>query len=161
MQILIYVFYYIFCVSAVSKFRRFYSPRYLKDIEYGDCKRFIPNLKYVKVVKVYDGDTITVASKFPKQSNHIYRFSVRLAGIDAPEMNADTLIEKEHAIESRNKLYDLVMNQTIVLDNIRVEKYGRLLAEVYLNDLHINSWLVENELAVPYDGGKKQKIEYS
>jgi len=53
------------------------------------------------------------------------------------------------------------MNQTIVLDNIRVEKYGRLLAEVYLNDLHINSWLVENELAVPYDGGKKQKIEYS
>jgi endonuclease YncB( thermonuclease family) len=115
----------------------------------------------VKVVKVYDGDTITVASKFPKQSNNIYRFSVRLAGIDAPEMNADTIVEKEHAIESRNQLYDLVMNQTIVLDNIRVEKYGRLLAEVYLNDLHINSWLVENELAVPYDGGKKQKIEYS
>jgi len=98
MQILIYFFYYIFCVSAVSKFRRFYSPRYLRDIDYGDCKRFIPNLKYVKVVKVYDGDTITVASKFPKQSNNIYRFSVRLAGIDAPEMNADTIVEKEHAI---------------------------------------------------------------
>jgi endonuclease YncB( thermonuclease family) len=38
---------------------------------------------------------------------------------------------------------------------MNTEKYGRILAEVYLGDLHINAYMVEKRLAVPYDGRKK------
>ena len=68
-----------------------------------------------KVVKVYDGDTITVACKYPKRGNQLYRFSVRLAGIDAPEMNADSFIERVEANISKNELHRLVFNETVKL----------------------------------------------
>ena len=35
------------------------------------------------------------------------------------------------------------------------EKYGRILADVYLADLCLNDWLIEQRYAVKYDGGKK------
>jgi endonuclease YncB( thermonuclease family) len=38
---------------------------------------------------------------------------------------------------------------------VKTEKYGRLLADVFLDDLHINKWLLENNYAIPYDGKAK------
>ena len=38
-----------------------------------------------------------------------------------------------------------------------MEKYGRLLADVYLDELHLNQWLIENKYAVAYDGGTKHR----
>jgi len=43
------------------------------------------------------------------------------------------------------------------LRNNGKEKYGRLLADLYLGELYINQWMVDNKYAVPYDGGKKNK----
>ena len=37
------------------------------------------------------------------------------------------------------------------------EKYGRILADVYLGDLHINQWMLDNKHAIPYDGGTKHR----
>jgi endonuclease YncB( thermonuclease family) len=45
----------------------------------------------------------------------------------------------------------------IHLKNISTEKYGRILADVYLDDLHVNQWMLDNGLAVEYDGGTKQR----
>ena len=118
---------------------------------------FIPPINGGWVIKVYDGDTITVACKYPKRGNQLYRFSVRLAGINAPEMNADSFIERVEANISKNELHRLVFNETVKLENIKTEKYGRLLADVYLADLHINNWLLENNYAVPYYGGSKNR----
>ena len=157
MNLYILCFYlYIFFVDGLSK-RPFRPPKYLQDINYHDCKRFVPDVQYAKVVKVYDGDTITVACKYPKNSNKLYRFSVRLAGIDAPEMNADSLIERVEANISKEQLHHLLYNEIVLLDNVRIEKYGRLLADVYIRDLHVNNWLLENNYAVPYFGGAKNK----
>lgn len=154
---ILYFYLYIFCVDPLCKRRTFRPPKYLQHIQYDDCKRFIPDIQYAKVVKVYDGDTITVACKYPKRSTQLYRFSVRLAGIDAPEMNADSCIERVEANISKRALHKLVFNETVRLDNVRTEKYGRLLADVYIRDLHINSWLLEHDYAVPYFGGAKSK----
>ena len=157
MNLYILCFYlYIFYVNGLSM-RPFRPPKYLQDIGYHDCKRFIPDIQYAKVVKVYDGDTITVASKYPKNGKKLYRFSVRLAGIDAPEMNADSFIERVEANISKEQLHSLIYNETVRLDNVRIEKYGRLLADVYIRDLHVNNWLLENNYAVPYFGGAKNK----
>ena len=56
---------------------------YLNNVEYDDTIPYIPELTHGKVVKVYDGDTITIASQLPGSST-LYRFSIRLAGIDTP-----------------------------------------------------------------------------
>jgi len=59
---------------------------YLDTINYKDTIPYIPSITCGKVIKVYDGDTITIATKLPYESSPIYRFSVRINGIDCPEM---------------------------------------------------------------------------
>lgn len=129
---------------------------YLDSIRYTDTCIFIPPVKYGKVIKVYDGDTITIASKLDFENSPVYRFSVRLSGIDSPEMKGKTSIEKTLALKSQTALSNMLMNQKIRLENVSIEKYGRLLADVYYDDIHINQWMVDNKFAVPYDGGKKE-----
>ena len=107
------------------------------------------------VIKVYDGDTITIASKLPFDNSPIYRFSVRLAGIDTPEIKGKTEKEKTMAINAKNKLQTLIMDKYVLLKNINTEKYGRILADIYLEDIHINKLMIDENLAVKYDGGKK------
>jgi micrococcal nuclease len=135
------------------------AKKYLKNVEYRDTEAFVPPIVYGKVIKVYDGDTITVAAKLPFKGSPLYRFSVRLHSIDSPEIRGDTPTEKALAIKSRDALHRLIFGKIIELRNTGKEKYGRLLANIYLQDLHVNKWMLEQNLAVPYDGGKKKRSE--
>jgi len=121
-----------------------------------DLPVFIPPLKTGKVIRVYDGDTITIASRVPGLYNSpIYKFSVRLNGIDAPEMTGKDADEKEIAIKARDVLTAKILGREIRLENIQTEKYGRLLTDIYLGNTHVNKWMIEERYAVVYDGGKK------
>ena len=60
-----------------------------------DTIKFIPQIKKCTVVSVYDGDTITIASKLPFRNSPIYRWSLRIYGIDCPEMKTRNDKEKE------------------------------------------------------------------
>jgi len=115
-------------------------------------KFFIPNLSRVKVISVYDGDTITVAGYY---NMDVYKFKVRINGIDTPEMRTHDLNEKEIALISRDVLCSKIDNKWIMLENISYDKYGRILADVYLNQENISDYLIEKRLAVKYDGGTK------
>ena len=127
---------------------------YLDGITYDNTKVFIPNIQYCKVIKVYDGDTITVASRLPNDLN-IYRFSVRLVGIDTPEMRTNNERDRVNAVRARDALSRMILEKVVELRNIRIEKYGRLLAEVYLESLNMSEWMLYNKYAVEYFGGKK------
>ena len=129
---------------------------YLQNITYKETEPFIPDIRFAKVVKVYDGDTITVAAKLPFENSPIYRFSVRLRSIDSPEIKGKSKKECDLAIEARDALHHLIYGKIIELRNNGKEKYGRLLADLYYNDIHINKWMVDNGYAINYDGGKKQ-----
>lgn len=133
------------------------AEKYLEIITYQDTIPFVPPITSGKVIKVYDGDTITIASKLPYKDSPIYRFSVRLLGIDSPEMKSKTSTEKQLAIVAKDALSNLIMGKTIHLKNISTEKYGRVLANVYLDDLHVNQWMLDNNHAVLYDGGTKNR----
>lgn len=128
---------------------------YLETISYKETEVFIPQIQFAKVIKVYDGDTITVAAKLPFNESPIYRFSVRLRSIDSPEIKGESKKECELAIESRDALHNLIFGKIIELKNNGKEKYGRLLADIYYNNIHVNKWMVDNNYAVKYDGGKK------
>ena len=125
--------------------------------DWQDCTAFTPPITSGVVIKVYDGDTITVATPLPYKTSPLYRFPVRLRAIDAPEMRASSDVEKEAAKASQRALSGLVLHKTVSLENIGTEKYGRVLADVFTAEgLCVNAWMVEHRFAVPYDGGKKQ-----
>jgi endonuclease YncB( thermonuclease family) len=119
-------------------------PIYLNNIKYEDTTLFIPPIKYAKVIKVYDGDTITVAAKLPYTNSPIYRYSVRLNSIDSPEIKGVTSKEKELAVHSRDALSALILGKVVELRNNKKEKYGRILADIYYNEVHVNKWMLDN-----------------
>jgi hypothetical protein len=130
----------------------------IDNVVYADTKIYIPNITSGKVVKVYDADTITVANRISvggEQSEEIYRFQVRLNGIDSPEIKSKNPTTKALAKQSRDVLSGMIFGKIVELRNVQLEKYGRLLADVYLGDLHLNQWLIDNKYAVQYDGGTK------
>lgn len=126
-----------------------------KNINWKDTIQFIPPIETGVVIKVYDGDTITIASKLPYPESPLYRFSVRLNGIDCPEIKGKDENEKECAQIAKNEVTELVLNKVIKLKNVQTEKYGRILADVYIDDIHLNKYMLEKRLAVEYDGGTK------
>tara|TARA_B110000503_G_C7153955_1_gene416412 strand:- start:1721 stop:2140 length:420 start_codon:yes stop_codon:yes gene_type:complete len=128
----------------------------MDNITYKDTIPFIPPITEGKVVKVYDGDTITVATKLPYENSPYYRFSVRLKGIDCPEIKTKNKDEKECATLARDYLRNILMDKMVILKEVELEKYGRILAHVYFNDCNISDTLCEKRLAVKYDGGTKQ-----
>jgi endonuclease YncB( thermonuclease family) len=81
---------------------------------------------------------------------------VRLNGIDAPEIKGKSAEEKEVAKQARDFVSNLVLNKYVRLENIESEKYGRILADVYIGDVHLNELLLKERYAVKYDGGSKQ-----
>jgi endonuclease YncB( thermonuclease family) len=43
----------------------------------------------------------------------------------------------------------------VTLTNVSLEKYGRLLANVHCDGVHMNKLMIDNNYAVAYDGGHK------
>jgi endonuclease YncB( thermonuclease family) len=56
-------------------------------------------------------------------------------------------------------LSNLILNKRVYLKNIKKEKFGRLLADVYLDNLCLNQYMLDNKLAVVYNGENKNKIQ--
>jgi micrococcal nuclease len=129
------------------------------DIKLEDTQEFIFPIKGGRVIKVYDADTITIASKLPYEGSPLYRLSVRLNGIDTPEIKGKDVSndEKEAAKSAREFVHNIVFNKYVRLENIESEKYGRILADVYIGDIHLNDLLLKERYAIKYDGGKKSK----
>lgn len=106
--------------------------------------------KMCKVVDVYDGDTVTIIFEF---ENKYYKTKCRLYGIDTPELrNKET---KESAILARDCVRNIILNKVVQINFKKEDKYGRILGDIYYNDLHINKYLVQEGHAKEYFGGKK------
>jgi endonuclease YncB( thermonuclease family) len=129
------------------------------DIHWEDTSVFTFPVKGGRVIKVYDGDTITIAAKLPMKKSPIYRFNVRLNGIDTPEMKGVgvTEDEKNTAHQAQDFVSNLILNKYVRLENVQNEKYGRILADVYIGDIHLNQLLLKERYAVVYSGGTKIK----
>ena len=127
----------------------------MSHLTWNDTQEFIPPINSGYVIKVYDGDSITIATQFQFNPNVWYRFSIRLNGIDTPEIKGSTDEEKQMAIKARDRLADLILHKEVQLKNISYEKYGRILADIHLNSENINEILLKERYAVPYQGKTK------
>jgi endonuclease YncB( thermonuclease family) len=126
-----------------------------RKIEYSDTIKFIPPIKSGIVIKVYDGDTITIASKLPYTKSKLYRFSVRLRGIDCAEMRTKNVNEKICAKIAQEFVCNMLMGKHVILVNVNTDKYGRILADVISDGKNVSNMLLMKRLAVKYDGGTK------
>ena len=109
------------------------------DIKWEDTCEFVFPVEGGRVIKVYDADTITIAAKMPfkTMTGPIYRFSVRLNGINTPEMKGINVSEDEKnaAIKAQEFVSNLILNKYVSLKNVKNEKYGRILADVYIENM--------------------------
>ena len=127
----------------------------LDKLEVKTIKRMLPTIKKpVYVVKVYDGDTITIIYE-NESDKKVYKASVRFRDIDAPEMRTKNKKEKEIALRAKDEVVKLIYNKYINLENIAYDKYGRILADIYVKNINISEYLIKKRLGVKYDGGKK------
>ena len=99
-----------------------------------------------EVVKVHDGDTITLRVPFRD-----FDFPLRLLDIDSPEMNAG-------GEEARDWLRGQILGETVQIkidNNNRVGKYGRLLGRIVSRGLDMAETELRLGLAQPF--GKKNE----
>lgn len=134
------------------------------EINLKDTIPFIPPIEKGTVIKIYDGDTITIAAKLPYKKSSLYRFQIRLLGIDSPEKRGHTEEERTAAYKSQRALEALLLHNTVYLENKQQEKYGRILADVFVvlhnEKIHVNKWLLNHGYAIPYDGKTKQPFSH-
>lgn len=92
-----------------------------------------------RVVDVIDGDTVRTA-----------RYGrVRYIGIDTPELDADDPDVRRMAWQAREANERLVAGREVqlVLDVQSHDRYGRLLAYVWVDGLFVNAWLLQQGYA--------------
>lgn len=111
-----------------------------------------------KCVNVYDGDTVTLVLPV---HGVFYKFKTRLFGIDTPEIRTKNLDEKTQGYISKKILSDLILNKIVKVQCFSFDKYGRLLANIYIDnmDISVSDHLILGGYGVKYTGGKKPKFK--
>ncbi len=98
------------------------------------------------VTRVTDGDTIKIAADGSK-------ITVRLVGIDAPELS-----KKKHepgqpfSRKSTKYLANLVLNKSVEVKSYGTDRYGRTLGVVFVGGKNVNLEMVKAGLAEVYRG---------
>jgi micrococcal nuclease len=100
---------------------------------------------YGKVVRVYDGDTLTI------NINYAIDLKFRLIGVDTPEIRKGDKAHREAGKAIRDKVKELVLDKVVRIVTGKSDKdpYNRILAYIYIDDLMLNQWLIEQGYAVP------------
>jgi micrococcal nuclease len=103
-----------------------------------------------RALKVHDGDTVQLeVDQGLSTYRHIW---VRIAHINAPELKH----EKGTAVRERLALLLAAEPLTVTTIRDRTEKYGRYLAAIVnAHGVEVGQQLLEEGLAVPYEGGRR------
>jgi len=134
------------CVMAIRAYR-WVTPRppqqagHLSALEASSQSASGQRYSY-RCTRVVDGDTIQVTELGP----------VRLIGIDTPEMNYDLGVPQPFAREAKTFCERLVDGKEVSLefDVQKRDKYGRVLAYVFVGRTFVNAELVKVGLAKAY-----------
>ena len=126
----------------------------------GDCIHSDKKFSCAEYLTNYDADTITfnIPGVHPIIGKKI---SIRLAGIDTPELRTKNKCEKDLAQQAKNFVMNtLKAAKSIELHNIERGKYFRIVADVIYDGQSLSSTLLKKNYGTPYDGGKKATIDW-
>lgn len=91
-----------------------------------------------KVVAISDGDTFTLLTSKKEQ------VKVRLAEIDTPER------AQPYGTRARQALSHLVFGKEVTVEEQDIDRYGRLVGQVYVDGIHVNRKMVQEGMAWVY-----------
>ena len=102
------------------------------------------------LLNVVDGDTVDM--DVDMGFNVRIKQRLRLLGINTAEINAKDAADRQLAIDAKQfVLGHISVGTTYIINTYKGDKYGRLLAEIYLSPgVTLNDLLLQNTLAVPY-----------
>lgn len=112
------------------------------------------------VIRVLDGDTIIVDIDLGFDI-WVRNQSIRLEGIDTPEIRTTDIKEKMAGNLAKLRLEELIGGKPVIVKTIKdkTEKFGRMLGVILnSNELNINQTLLDERLAVKYEGQSKDLV---
>jgi len=110
--------------------------------------------KQATAIKNHDGDTLTVS--IPDWPSIIGdNITVRVLGVDTPEILGKCVDEKLKAGIAKEFTANFIKNNQVMLKNIQRDKYFRILADVYVGENSLSTELLKQGLARPYFGDAK------
>ena len=112
-----------------------------------------------KLVKVVDGDTVDVDIDLGF-GVWLQNQRIRMYGIDAPESRTSNKVEKVYGMAAKDFVIKWTNAGNLVLKTFKdgKGKYGRILGELWYNDVNINQRMIEEHHAVKYYGQSKKEI---
>ncbi len=110
-----------------------------------------------EITSIYDGDTFRVnINSYPKIIGQ--KIAIRVSGVDTPEMKGQCKKEIDLARAAKQFTVNFLREAKVIeLRNIQRDKYFRILADVYADNISLSSQLIKNNLGIPYFGEKKTK----
>lgn len=166
------------CRIDVSEERYPFDPAPLVDAFRPFTKATTPSFtldgmkRVVRVVSVYDGDTLTFVTTLGRSSDgKPWRFAARIRGINTPEIKDADPALKKRAIDARDRLVGLIsgrddvslasakdvdafLEQQVCLVHVSCgpfEKYGRVLVDVHTPDgVNVATSLIDEGHAVKF-----------
>jgi len=108
-----------------------------------------------RVLEVIDGDTVDVSIDLGFSVQHTIR--VRLYGINTPETRTRNKEEKQKGLAAKARLKELIEGKFVNIKTKKdeTEKFGRYLAEIYIDGVNVNQTLITEGHAKEYFGEKR------
>lgn len=99
---------------------------------------------------VYDGDTCQLTFQ-PECATRAFRWTCRLARIQAPEMRSSSSADMERAVAARDALRQLILGSIVIIDVVSMGRYRRPVVEIMTETgVNVNDLLLHQGHVVPY-----------
>lgn len=107
------------------------------------------------IVRVVDGDTVVVnLADVPDIFG--MNLSIRLPGIDTPELSDKDVCVRGMAFKAKQQLTSFLANGTVIqLGEARRDKYFRLDADIFIDGISATQLMLATGLARTYTGGTR------
>lgn len=112
--------------------------------------RYEPYVYKADIVSVFDGDTCTAIVDLGMRVS--VEITIRLYGINTPELRG---AQKLDGIKARDFLRSRILMKSVIIKTYKdkTEKFGRWLADIWLDGVNINQEMIINGHAVAYGEG--------
>lgn len=106
------------------------------------------NIYDAKIIEVIDGDTVKIRFSYDKPKQCTTEETVRLIGVNTPEMNYYSLLEPEYYAQEATDYTKQFLNYSIMIEFDDVsslrDKYNRLLGYIWIENYRLlNKELIE------------------
>jgi hypothetical protein len=116
-------------------------------ITFKDTVSFTINITEGYVINISNDYSILVASKLPFIDSPLYRFIIKFNNLNTPDI-LGRYDERGVANMLQKVLANLLLNKVVTLSNLKFNKYNVIYADVYVKNLCVNNWIIEERYAV-------------